>query len=106
VHWAAPDGYADEFLVYETYECPRPSTDQNNGTPCFVRGTPVDVSRLELRARAPGDARSVDVRLTEYECGPPHGTILIRARNAFGRSPFAVVSAAPVIWVAPGDIIC
>ena len=78
VRWSAPAGYADEFLIYETFECPRPSTRENAGKPCFVVGTPVDTSQLELRARAPGDARSVNVRLTEYECGNSHGTILFK----------------------------
>lgn len=106
VRWSAPAGYADEFLVYETFECPRPSTKANSGKPCFVAGTPVDTSRLELRAKAPGDASSVKVRLTEYECGPSHGTILLRARNSYGQSVFAIVEAAPILWVPPGDQIC
>ena len=106
VQWSAPAGYADEFLVYETFECPRPSTKENNGKPCFVAGTPVDTSKLELRAKASGDARSVNVRLTEYECGPSHGTILLCARNSYGKSVFAIVEAATIIWVAPGEIIC
>ncbi len=59
VQWSAPDGYADEFLVYETFECPRPSIKENSGKPCFVAGTPVDSSKLELRAKAAGDASSV-----------------------------------------------
>ena len=82
LRWSAPAGYADELLVYDTGECPRESKKGNVGTPCFVAGTPVDVSRLELLARAPGDARSFKVRLTEYECGPSYSTILLRARNA------------------------
>jgi hypothetical protein len=106
VQWSAPAGYADEFLVYETFECPRPSTRENSGKPCFVAGTPVDVSKLELRAKAAGDASSVKIRLTEYECGPPHGTILLRARNSYGNSVFAIVEAAPIIWVPPGVVIC
>ena len=106
VRWSAPAGYADEFLVYETWECPRPSTRQNSGKPCFAAGTKVDTSRLELVATAPGDASSVKVRLTEYECGPSHGTILLRARNSYGQSVFAIVEAAPVVWVAPGDTMC
>ncbi len=94
VRWSAPAGYADEFLVYETFECPRPSTKENNGKPCFVAGTPVDTSRLELRAKAAGDARSVKVSLWEGECVAGHGTILLRARNAYGKSVFAIVDAA------------
>jgi hypothetical protein len=106
VRWSAPAGYADEFLVYETFECPRPSTRKNSGKPCFVAGTPVDTSRLELRAQVAGDVRSARIRLWEAECGPSHGTILLRARNAFGQSVFAIVEAAPIIWVPPGDMIC
>jgi hypothetical protein len=106
VQWSAPPGYADEFLVYETFECPRPSTRENSGKPCFVAGTPVDTSKLELRANASGDASSVKIRLTEYDCGPDHHTILLRARNSYGTSVFAIVEAAEIIWVAPGEIIC
>jgi hypothetical protein len=106
VRWSAPAGYADQFLVYETFECPRPSTRENSGKPCFVAGTPVDTTKLELRARAAGDATSVKIRLTEFECGPSHGTILLRARNANGASAFAIVEAAPIMWAPPGDIIC
>jgi hypothetical protein len=106
VRWSAPAGYADEFLVYETFECPRPSTKANSGTPCFVAGTPVDTSMLQLRATTTGEARSVRVRLWEGECIEGHGTILLRARNAYGRSAFAIVEAAHVIWVPPGDMIC
>jgi hypothetical protein len=106
VSWSAPAGYADEFLVYYTEECPRPSTRKNAGTPCFVAGTPVDVSQLELLVKAPGDVRSIRVRISESDCQGVYGSILLRARSAFGRSNFAIVKAAPVIWVAPGEIIC
>ena len=105
LRWSAPAGYADEFLVYETWECPRKSK-QNDGTPCFVAGTPVDASKLELVARTPGDARSVNVRLTEADCGPPYGTILLRARNGYGRSVFAIVEAVNVHWPVPNEVIC
>jgi hypothetical protein len=37
---------------------------------------------------------------------PSHGTILLRARNSYGKSVFAIVEAAPIIWVAPDEIIC
>ena len=106
VDWSAPAGYADEFLVYYTEECPRPSTEANAGAPCFVAGTPVDVSQLELLAKAPGDARSIDVQVSESDCQGIYGSILLRARNAYGTSSFAIVKAAPVIWVAPGEAIC
>ena len=76
VRWSAPAGYADQFLVYSTWECPRYSK-KHAGTPCFVAGTPVDLSRLELLAKAPGDARSAKVRMAEAECGPSYGTILL-----------------------------
>jgi hypothetical protein len=106
VQWSAPAGYADEFLIYETFECPRPSTRENSGKPCFVAGTPVDTSQLELRARASGEARSVKVRLTEYECGNSHGTILVRARNAYGSSVFAIAEVALIMWAPPDAVIC
>jgi len=104
LRWSAPAGYADEFLVYETHECPRESK-KTAGTPCFVAGTPVDVSQLERVARAPGDARSVKVRLTEHDCDG-HGTILLRALNAYGRSVFAIVEAVNVYWPDPNEVIC
>jgi hypothetical protein len=103
--WSALTGYADTFVVYETWECPRASKE-NDGTPCFIAGTPVDVSRLQLLATAPGDARSVTVRVTESDCGPPSGTILLRARNAYGRSAFSIVTVLDVYWPDPDEIIC
>jgi hypothetical protein len=108
VDWSAPAGYADEFLVYYTEECPRPSTKTNAGTPCFVAGTPVDVSQLELLAKAPGDTRSIRVGIAESDCEGIYGSILLRARNAYGRSTFAIVHAAPVFWYDPdsNDTIC
>jgi hypothetical protein len=106
VDWSAPAGYVDEFLVYYTEECPRPSTEANAGAPCFVAGTPVDISQLELLAKAPGNARSIGVRVSEGDCLGIEGSILLRARNAYGTSTFAIVKAAPVIWVAPGDAFC
>ena len=106
VRWSAPAGYADEFLVYETFDCPRPSTKENANKPCFVRGTRVDTSQLELRAKAAGDARSVEFDLAESECTGDHGTILLVARNAYGKSVYAIVKSALVIWVPPGDQVC
>jgi hypothetical protein len=100
LRWAEPAHDADEFLIYNTWECPR----KNAGTPCFAAGTPVDAGMLELLRSAPGDARSVRLSLPVYECGPSYGTILMRAQNAFGRSPFTIVEAALV--PDPGDIIC
>ena len=103
LRWSAPSSYADDFLIYNTWECPRESR-KNAGTPCFVPGTPVDASQLDLLKRAPGRARSVELRLPGSECGPTYGTILMRARNAFGASGFTIVDAALV--PDPGDIIC
>ena len=106
VRWEAPAGYADEFIMYETWECPRYSK-RNDGTPCFVAGTPVDTSKLQLWTTARGDARSVKVSETGSEgCGPLHGSILLRARNAFGNSAFAIVEATQVDWQGPGEVIC
>ena len=56
VGWSEPAGYADQFLLYNTVECPRGVNRKNANTPCFVAGTPVDVSKLELLAKAPGIA--------------------------------------------------
>jgi hypothetical protein len=104
VSWSSPVNYADKFLVYNTWECPRAS-GKHAGTPCFVPGTPVDVSQLDLLETAPGDARSVKMTVTsDSECGPIFGTILLRARNTFGGSPFAIVLSASV--PDPDDIIC
>ena len=102
--WSAPAGYADEFRIYNTWACPRYAPG-NVGTPCFVPGTPVDGSQLDLLQTAPGNARSAKVRLpANSECGPLFGTILLRARNAIGGSAFAIVQAARV--PDPRDIIC
>jgi hypothetical protein len=89
-------------FTHNTWECPRES--KNAGTPCFVPGTPLDVSQLDLLEKAPGRARSVEIRLSGSECGPTYGTILMRARNAFGASAFTIVDAALV--PDPRDIIC
>lgn len=108
VDWSAPAGYADEFLVYYTEECPRPSTAHNAGKPCFGAGTPVDVSQLELLAKTPGEARTARVRVQESQCEGIHGSVLLRARNAYGNSTFAIVLTEPVLWIDPdsGDLIC
>ena len=106
VDWSARAGFADAFLVYYTTQCPRPSNEANAGKPCFIAGTPVDTRQLVLLARAKGDARSVEVEVPEGECDGIGGSILLRARNAYGTSPFAIVLGAPVFWVAPGDIVC
>ncbi len=103
LRWSAPSSYADNFLIYNTWECPRESK-KNAGMPCFVPGTPVDASQLDLLEKAPGRARSVEIRLSGSECGPTYGTILMRARNAFGASAFTIVDAALV--PDPRDIIC
>ena len=109
VDWSAPAGYADDFLVQYTLECPRPSTEANNGKPCFVPGTPVDVTQLKGVAKVPGDERSTIVELAESECpGGIFGTILLRARNEHGQSRFAIVRTESVFWYDPdsNDIIC
>ena len=103
VRWSAPRGYATEFVLYDTWECPRDSA-RRVGQPCFVPGTPVDVSALSVLGRADGDARSMQVQIAFPECGPAYSTVLLRARNAYGNSPFAIVEAAVV--PDPRDIIC
>ena len=104
LRWSAPAGYADEFLVYDTWECPREGDRRNVGTPCFVAGTHVDASMLKLIGRASGDARSIKIRLDAGECGPSYSTILLRARNAYGDSAFTVVDVASV--PDPRDTMC
>lgn len=104
LRWSAPPNYADAFLVYNTWECPR-ATKKNAGTPCFVAGTPVDVSQLDLLDTEPGDARSAELTVqSDSECGPVLGTVLLRARNTYGGSAFTIVTAALV--PDPNDIIC
>jgi hypothetical protein len=110
VEWSSPAGYADEFLVYQTQECPTKSTEQNEGKPCFGPGTPVDGSQLTLLAKAPGDARSVRIQVPEAiggcDIGSYLGSILLRARNAHGESTFAIVESDRVLWFGPGDMPC
>jgi hypothetical protein len=101
VTWSAPTGYADEFLVYYTEECPRPSNRRTAGKPCFVPGTPVDVSQLVLLGAAPGDARTIRVQVPESDCEGVYGSVLLRARNAWDRSSFAIVQAGRVRWTDP-----
>lgn len=103
VRWSAPAGYATEFLLYNTWACPRDSA-RNVGKPCFVAGTPVDTKLLEPLGTAPGDARSMKVKIVEPECGPSFGTVLLRARNAYGDSAFAIIEVQRV--PDPTDMIC
>jgi hypothetical protein len=104
--WSAPAGYADQFRLYDTWECPRASDPANAGKPCFVEGTSLDPSKLDLLAKAPGDGRSVDVRLLGPECGPSHGSILLRALNRYGKSTFAIVEPAIVPDPDPDEVVC
>jgi hypothetical protein len=106
VRWSAPAGYADEFVVYYTEQCPVPSTKKNSGKPCYAAGTPVDVTQLKVLAKVSGDSRSARVKVAESDCEGIYGSILLRARNGYGSSTFAIVLSARVSWYDPDDTIC
>jgi hypothetical protein len=98
VTWTAPEGVADEFLVYGVKGCLR-DAKKYDGKPCVVKGMPIPKNRLVKLATAPGDAREAQVTYETGESGPgPYGTILIRAANAAGRSIFTIVHSDDVCW--------
>jgi hypothetical protein len=98
ITWTAPDGVADEFLVYGVKGCLR-EAKKFNGKPCVVKGMPIPKNRLVKLATAPGDAREMDVTIEVDEIGPgPYGTILVRAANEVGRSIFTIVHSDDVCW--------
>jgi hypothetical protein len=98
VTWTAPEGIADEFLVYGVKGCLR-EAKKFNDKPCVVKGMPIPKNRLVKLATAPGDARETDVTIEVGEIGPgPYGTILIRAANEVGRSIFTIVHSDDVCW--------
>lgn len=91
VTWTAPDGVADQFIVYGVKGCLREAT-KFDGKPCVVKGMPIPKDRLVKLATAAGDARETEVTYEVGEIGPgPYGTILIRAANKAGRSIFTIV---------------
>jgi hypothetical protein len=98
VTWTAPEGVADEFIVYGVKGCLR-EAKKYDGKPCVVKGMPIPKNRLVKLATAPGDAREAQVTYETGETGPgPYGTILIRAANAAGRSIFTIVHSDDVCW--------
>lgn len=98
VTWTAPEGVADEFLVYGVKGCLR-DAKKYEGKPCVVKGMPIPKDRLVKLATAPGDAREMRVTYEVGEIGPgPYGTILIRAANEAGRSIFSIVYSDDVCW--------
>jgi hypothetical protein len=98
VTWTAPDGVADEFIVYGVEGCLRESK-KNDGKPCVVKGMPIPRDRLVKLATAGGDARETQVTYEIGEAGPgPYGAILIRAANKAGKSIFTIVHSDDVCW--------
>jgi hypothetical protein len=98
VTWTAPDGVADEFLVYGVKGCLR-DAKKFHGKPCVVKGMPIPKDRLVQLASTPGDAREAQVTFEIGEVGPgPYGTILIRAVNQTDRSIFTIVHSDDVCW--------
>lgn len=98
VTWTAPDGVADEFLVYGVKGCLR-NAKKFHGKPCVVKGMPIPKDRLVQLAAAPGDAREAQVTFEIGEVGPgPYGTILIRAVNRTDKSIFTIVHSDDVCW--------
>ena len=96
--WTAPDGVADQFLVYGITRCLR-DEKAFDGKPCLVRGMRIPKKVQKLLATVPGSDRSVDVSWKEGEIGPgPYAAVLIRATNDLGDSIFSIAWSADVCW--------
>jgi hypothetical protein len=96
--WSAPEGMADEFLVYGITRCLR-EEKRFDGKPCLVKGMRIPKNVQELIATVPGSDRSVDVSWQEGEIGPgPYAAVLIRATNDLGDSIFTIAWSADVCW--------
>jgi hypothetical protein len=96
--WSAPDGVADQFLVYGVTRCLR-EEKAFDGKPCLVKGMRIPKKVQELIATVPGSDRSVDVSWQEGEIGPgPYAAVLIRATNDLGDSIFTIAWSADVCW--------
>jgi hypothetical protein len=96
--WSAPDGVADQFLVYGITRCLREEKAFDD-KPCLVKGMRVPKKLQELLATVPGSDRSADVSWQEAEIGPgPYAAVLIRATNDLGDSIFTIVWSADVCW--------
>ncbi len=96
--WTAPDGVADQFLLYGVEGCLRESK-KNNGKPCVVKGMPIPKERLVKLGTAPGDAREMQISYEVGEAGPgPYGAFLVRAVNGAGKSIFTIVHSDDVCW--------
>ncbi len=96
--WTAPDGVADQFLVYGITRCLR-EQKAFDGKPCLVKGMRIPKKVQELIATVPGSDRSVDISWQEGETGPgPYAAVLIRATNDLGDSIFAIAWSADVCW--------
>jgi hypothetical protein len=98
ITWTEPKGVADSFLVYGMTDCPRFSK-KNQGTPCVVRGMPIDVDKLTQLSVVPGDKRSTTVSWDIGEVDvPPYSAILMRAVNDAGNSIFTIVKSYDVCY--------
>jgi hypothetical protein len=96
--WSAPDGVADQFLVYGITRCLR-EEKAFDGKPCVVKGMRIPRQVQELIATVPGSDRSVDVSWQEGEIGlGPYAAVLIRATNDLGASIFTIAWSADVCW--------
>lgn len=96
--WSAPEGVADQFLVYGITRCLR-EEKQFDGKPCLVKGMRIPKKVQELIATVPDSDRSVDVSWQEGEIGPgPYAAVLIRATNDLGDSIFTIAWSADVCW--------
>lgn len=96
--WTAPDGVADQFLVYGITRCLR-EEKAFDGKPCLIRGMRIPKKVQKLLATVPGSARSVEVSWKEGEIGPgPYAAVLIRATNDIGDSIFSIAWSADVCW--------
>lgn len=97
--WTEPAGVATGFRVYGVTDCIRYAKKYDD-KPCVVPGMQIPLSKLELLATAPGDARSVDVTWTRAdEEGPdPYWAILISAVNSHGESRSAILTSGRVCY--------
>ena len=66
VTWTSPAGVATDFTVFGVTECLRYAKRYDN-KPCVVKGMRIPKDALELIAKVPGSARSVDISWKEGE---------------------------------------
>jgi hypothetical protein len=98
VTWTSPAGVATDFTVFGVTECLRYAKRYDN-KPCVVKGMRIPKDALELIAKVPGSARSVDISWKEGELGGgPYEAILVRASNDAGDSIFSIAWSNTVCW--------